>query len=258
MVNASFEVMDGGGYVTIEREEALNALDTPTKEGITEQLRAWREDDAVRAVVFQSEGDRAFCAGGDVNEIPEVDFSLSYFTETWGELFETMESLGKPTLAAVRGYALGGGFDLVMHTDLPIVADDAMLGQPEAGLGIVNHFAPPLLLEAVGRQKTMDLMLTGEPISGEEAAQLGLVSRSVPAEDLDDQVASVVASIVEKSPRVIRKLKNGINAVAEMSPAAGQQHLERVALEAARNDPDYREGVEAQLDDRDPEWPSEP
>lgn len=258
MVNASFEIVDGGGYVTIEREEALNALDTPTKEAITDRLRDWRDDDAVRAVVFRGAGDRAFCAGGDIDEIPEVDYSLSYFTETWETLFETMRSLGKPTVAAVGGYALGGGFDLVMHTDIPIAADDARLGQPEAGLGIVNHFAPPMLLATVGQKKTMDLMLTGEPISGREAAELGLVSRSVPADELDDEVASVVASIAEKSPRVMRKLKAGINAAAEMSPAAGREHLERVSLAAARNDPDYREGVAAQLEDREPDWPDEP
>lgn len=258
MVNASFEVEGGGGYVTIEREEALNALDTPTKEAITTQLRDWRDDDAVRAIVLRSEGDRAFCAGGDVNEIPEVDFSLSYFTETWGTLFETMRTLGKPTIAAVQGYALGGGFDLVLHTDLPIAADDALLGQPEAALGIVNHFAPPVLLRTVGQKKTMDLMLTGEPISGAEAAELGLVSRSVPADELDAEVASVVTSIAEKSPRVMRKLKTGIHDITELSPAAGRDHLEAVALEAARNDPDYREGVEAQLEDRDPDWPAEP
>ncbi|MDZ7701511.1 MAG: enoyl-CoA hydratase/isomerase family protein [Halobacteriales archaeon] len=257
MVNASFEIDDGGGYVTIEREEALNALDTPTKAAITERLRDWRDEDAVRAVVLRSEGDRAFCAGGDIKEIPEVDYSLSYFTETWGELFEAMRDLGKPTIAAVRGYALGGGFDLVCHTDIPIAADDAMLGQPESGLGIVNHFAPPVLLRTVGQKKALDLLLTGEPISGAEAAELGLVSRSVPAEELDAEVESVVASIAEKSPRVMRKLKAGIHDAMELSPAEGREHLEEIALAAARTDPDYREGVEAQLEDREPEWASE-
>lgn len=258
MVNASFEIADGGGYVTIEREEALNALDTPTKEAITDQLRDWRDEDAVRAVVFQSAGDRAFCAGGDINEIPEVDYSLSYFTESWDELFETMRALGKPTIAAVQGYALGAGFDIIMHTDIPIAADDAMIGQPEASLGIVNHFAPPMLLRSVGQKKTMDLMLTGELISGQEAARLGLVSRSVPGDELHGEVEGVVAAIVEKSPRVMRKLKAGINAATEMSPAAGREHLERVALEAARTDPDYREGVDAQREDREPDWPANP
>jgi enoyl-CoA hydratase/carnithine racemase len=258
MVNASFEVTDGGGYVTIERAEALNALDTPTKAAITDRLRDWRADDAVRAVVLRSEGDRAFCAGGDINEIPEVDYSLEYFTETWGELFETMRTLGKPTIAAVRGYALGGGFDLVLHTDIPIAADDALLGQPEAGLGIVNHFAPPMLLRTVGQKKTMDLMLTGEPISGREAAELGLVSRSVPAGDVEAEVEDVVEAIAAKSPRVMGKLKTGIHEAVERSPADGRSHLEEIAHDAARYDPDYREGVDAELEDREPEWPPEP
>lgn len=257
MVNAGFHVESGGGYVTIQRADALNAIDTPTKEAIIDRLRTWREDDSVRAVVLRSEGDRAFCAGGDVKEIPEVDYSLSHFTESWEELFEAMRGLGKPTVAKVDGYALGGGFDLVLHTDLPIAAHDATLGQPEVGLGIVNHFSPPLLIESVGRKKAMDLMLTGESISGREAARVGLVSRSVPREELDATVESVVSAIVEKSPRIVRKLKEGIDTVADMSPTAGQAYLERVALESARTDPDYREGIDAQLDGRDPVWPDE-
>lgn len=257
MVDASFEVEDGGGYVTIEREDALNAIDTPTKRAITDQLRDWRDDAEVRAVVLRGAGDRAFCAGGDINEVPEVDYSLSHFTESWGELFETMRTLGKPTVAAVQGYALGGGFDLVLHTDIPVAADDARLGQPEAGLGIVNHFAPPTLLRTVGEKKTLDLMLTGEPVTGAEAARLGLVSRSVPADELEAEVAAVVEAIAAKSPRVMRKLKAGIHAAAEMSPAGGREHLERIALEAARTDPDYREGIDAQLEDREPDWSSE-
>lgn len=257
MVNAAFRVRSGGGYVTIQREASLNALDTPTKEAIVDRLGTWRDDPDVRAVVLQSEGDRAFCAGGDVTEIPEVDYSLSYFTESWAELFETMRSLGKPTVAKVDGYALGGGFDLVLHTDVPIAADDALLGQPEVGLGIVNHFAPPRLLRTVGEKKTMELMLTGEPITGEEAARCGLVARSVPAAELDDAVDAVVEAVATKSPRIVRKLKEGIHTVSEMSPAAGQDHLERVALRSAREDPDYREGVDAQLEDREPVWPPE-
>lgn len=257
MVNATFHVESGGGFVTVEREDALNAIDTPTKEAVIDRLREWRDDDAVRVVVFQSEGDRAFCAGGDVKEIPEVDYSLSHFTESWEELFETMRTLGKPTVAKVDGYAFGGGFDLVLHTDVPIAAHDATLGQPEVGLGIVNHFSPPLLLQTVGQKKTMDLMLTGEPISGREAARVGLVSRSVPREELDETVESVVDTIATKSPRIVRKLKAGIHAATEMSPAAGRDYLEDVSLESARVDPDYREGVDAQLEGREPEWPDE-
>jgi enoyl-CoA hydratase/carnithine racemase len=225
----------------------------PTKRAIIERVRDYRNDDSVRVVVFQSQGD-SFCAGGDLQEVVEGDYALEPFTDSWEELFEAMMDLGKPTVARVDGYTLGGGFDLMLHTDIPIAAEDAKLGQPEVGLGIVNHFSPPMLQAKVGLTKTLDMMLTGEMISGEEAARLGLVARSVPAEDLDDEVDSVAESLAAKSPRVLRKLKDGIYATAEMSPRASRSYLEATALDAARNDPDYREGVDAQREDREPRW----
>lgn len=254
MVNASFERKNHAAYVTIEREEKLNAVDSETKQAIIDTLGEYREADDVRAVVLQSQGDRAFSAGGDVQEIPEVDYSLEYFTETWEALFSTMRNLGMPTLAKVDGITLGGGFDLMLHTDFVVATDDARIGQPEVDLGIVNHFSPPKLLQQVGFRKTMEMMMTGETISGSEAAELGLVTRSVPRERIDEEVDELVETLVNKSPRVLKKLKEGIYASANMSPDAAKVHLETVSLDSARTDPDYREGVDAHLEDRDPEW----
>jgi len=253
MVNANFSVEDGIARVELDRPEALNAVEMPTKRAIIDRVRSYKDDDDVRVVVLQSTGD-AFCAGGDLAEVVEQEFALEPFTDSWEELFEAMMNLGKPTVARIDGYALGGGFDLMLHTDIPIAAEDAQLGQPEVGLGIVNHFSPPMLQAKVGLTQTLDMMLTGDMISGEEAAQLGLVARSVPSADLDDEVDAVAESLAAKSPRVLRKLKDGIYATAEMSPRASRSYLEAVALDAARNDPDYREGVAAQREDREPEW----
>lgn len=254
MVNATFTVENHAAYVTIKREEKLNAMDTETKQTIIEELEGYREDDAVRAVVIQSEGDRAFCAGGDVQEIPAVDYSLEYFTESWEQLFQTMRDLGMPTVAKVDGITLGGGFDLMLHADFVIAVDDARIGQPEIDLGIVNHFSPPMLLQQVGLRKTMELMMTGETISGAEAADINLVTRSVPREALDEEVESLVKTLVNKSPCVMKKLKEGIYATTNMAPDAAKAHLESVSLESARIDPDYREGIDAQLEDREPDW----
>lgn len=256
MSNAECAIEDSVGYVTIQREDALNAIDSPTKADITETLKAWREDDSVRVVVIRSEGDRAFCAGGDISEVPEVDYSLEYFTETWEELFDVMLTMDAPTVAKVDGVALGGGFDLMMHADVVVAAEDAKLGQPEVGLGIVNHFSPPMLLETVGLRKTVQLMVTGEPITGAEAERIGLVTWSVPGDELDAKVDDVVSSILEKSPRIVGKLKRGIYTSLDMSPTAARDHLEAVALDSARTDPDLREGIDAQLENREPEWPT--
>lgn len=254
MVNASFAVENHAGYITIEREEKMNSVDSETKNAIIEKIETYRDDDEVRAVVIRSEGDQAFSAGGDVQEIPEVDYSLSYFTESWAELFRTMRDSGMPTVAKVDGITLGGGFDLMLHTDIVVAADDARIGQPEIDLGIVNHFSPPKLLQQVGFRKTIELLLTGETISGAEAADIGLVTRSVPREELDDEIESLVGTLVNKSPRIVKKLKEGIYASSNMAPDAATSHLERVSLESARVDPDYREGVGAYLENRDPSW----
>ena len=253
MVDADFSVGGGVARIELQRPEALNAVEMPTKRAIIDRFHEYERDDDVRVVVVRSEGE-SFCAGGDVQEVRERDYALRPFTESWAELFDAMQSLGKPTVARIDGYTLGGGFDLMLHSDIPIAAETARIGQPEVGLGIVNHFSPPMLQETVGLTKTLDMMLTGETISGERAAELGLVARSVPDEDLDDEVDAVVESLLAKPPRILRKLKDGIYAQADMSVSAGQAHLESIALESAREDPDYREGVEAQLDDRKPEW----
>jgi enoyl-CoA hydratase/carnithine racemase len=254
MAHVSFSVENHAAYITIEREEKLNAVDSESKREIIEKLDEYRTDDGVRAVVFQSEGDTAFSAGGDVQEIPEVDYSLKYFTESWDELFSKMRRLPMPTIAKVDGITLGGGFDLLLHADFVIAADGAKIGQPEVDLGIVNHFSPPQLLEQVGVRKTFELMMTGETISGADAAAIGLVTRSVPLEDLDGEVDELVDTLVHKSPRVLEKLKSGIYASTDMTPAAATTHLEQISLESARRDPDYQEGVDAHLEDREPNW----
>lgn len=253
MVNAAFTVEDDVGRIELQRPTALNAVDLATKDAIIEHVREFDEREDVRVVVFQSEGD-VFCAGGDIEEVRELGYELEPFTESWNELFEAMMGLSVPTVARVDGWALGGGFDLVLHTDIPIAAADAKLGQPETGLGIVNHFSPPILQETVGLTKTLDMILTGDPISGTEAADRGLVARSVPAEELDAEVDRVVDALREKPPAILRKAKRGIYATAEMSPRASRSYLEAIALESAREEPYYREGVTAQLEDREPEW----
>lgn len=255
MVNASFTVADAVGYVTIDRPEKLNAIDLPTKRAIIDHLEDYRDDDDVRVVVFRSAGDGAFSAGGDLGEVVESDYQLTPFTESWEELFELMHALGKPTVAKVDGYALGGGFDMVLHTDIVVASEDAKFGQPEIDLGLVNHFSPPLLHRTVGLRKTLEVMMLGEHIPAKKAEEMGLVTRCVPHDDLDDEVADVVETLKEKPPRIMKKLKDAIYDSLEMSPASGRDHIERVAVESVREDPDHPEGVDAVLDGRDPDWP---
>ncbi|GAA0253123.1 enoyl-CoA hydratase/isomerase family protein [Haladaptatus pallidirubidus] len=253
-VNAQFRVIDGVARIEIQREEKLNAVDMETKLAITDQLRIYRDQDDVRVVLFESSGN-AFCAGGDLQEVIDREYALEPFTETWEELFTEMRTMPQPTVAKIDGHTYGGGFDLLLHTDIPIAAKDAQIGQPESSLGIVNHFSPPELVERVGLPTTMDILMTGEPITGNRADEIGLVARSVPAANLDSTVESVLDALTAKSPRVLNKLKQGIYASRDMSPTAAKAHIEAISLEAARTDPDYQEGVNAQLEQRDPKWP---
>lgn len=253
MVNAVFTIEEGVAIVELQRPERLNAIDFETKQEITEQIHTFDDNQDVRVVLFRGTGD-AFCAGGDITEIPETDYSLSQFTESWAELFDAMLALGKPTVAAVDGVCLGGGFDLMLHCDFVVAAEDATIGQPEISLGIVNHFSPPLLREMVGWRKALELVMTGKPISGAEAERIGLVTQSAPEEEFNEAVDALVDSLRNKSPRVLRRMKGGLYETMDMSPTAAQEHLGRIAHEAVREDPDYREGIDAQLEDREPEW----
>ena len=255
MVNVSFTVADSVGYVTIDRPEKLNAIDLPTKMDIIDKLEEYRGDDDVRVVVFRSEGDKAFSAGGDLSEVVEKDYALTPFTESWEELFVLMHDLGKPTVAKVDGYALGGGFDLILHTDIVIASEDAMLGQPEINLGLVNHFSPPLLHRTVGLQRTIEIMMLGEQLTAQEAADMDLIMRCVPPEDLDDEIDDVVQTLASKPPRIMKKLKDALYTSLEMSPSSGRNYIERVSVESVREDPDHPEGVDAQREGREPNWP---
>jgi len=253
MVNATFSVADGVARIRVEREEALNSIDLETKEEIIERLGEHDDDEDVRAVLFETAGEKAFSAGGDLKEVVEEDFALEPFTESWDRLFTRMTTIDPPTVAKLDGFTFGGGFDLMLHTDIVVAAEDAKIGQPEVNLGIVNHFSPAFLPPAIGTKKTLDLLLTGDPITGAEAKELGLVARAVPAEELDAEVESVLSSLKSHSPEILSRIKSVVYEGIEMSPSAARDHAENVAHEAAEG-PWMREGVEAQLEKRDPSW----
>jgi len=253
MVNATFSVADGVARIRVEREEALNSIDLETKEEIIERLGEYDDDEDVRAVLFETAGEKAFSAGGDLKEVVEEDFALEPFTESWDRLFTRMTTMDTPTVAKLDGFTFGGGFDLMLHTDIVVAAEDAKIGQPEVNLGIVNHFSPAFLPPAIGTKKTLDLLLTGDPITGAEAKELGLVARAVPAEELDAEVESVLSSLKSHSPEILSRIKSVVYEGIEMSPSAARDHAENVAHEAAEG-PWMREGVEAQLEKRDPSW----
>jgi len=254
MADVEFEASAGVGWVSFRNEEKRNALTLGMKDEMIEILRRVGEKDDIAVVVLESAGTDAFCSGGDLQEIPDHDFRLERFFNSWEQLFETMRTVEKPIVAKVDGWTLGGGFDMMLNTDIVIAADDAMMGQPEIGVGVMNPFSAALLPELVGLRKAMELMLTGKPISGREAESIGLVTRSVPDEALNEQVQRTVDALCQYSPRVLALVKEGMYDTIEMTPTAAYHHLKDRSLKKANSDPDYMTGVTAQLEGREPDW----
>lgn len=255
MSTVSFEKEDGVGRIVFENPEKRNALTLEMKLEIIELLEASRNDEAVSVIILESGGTRAFCSGGDLQEIPENDFRLKEFFDSWEQLFETLRTVELPVIAKVDGWTLGGGFDMLLHIDIVICDEEAMLGQPEIGVGVLNPFSASMLPELIGLRKSMELMLTGEPISGCEAERIGLVTRSVPSDELADEVMEMAEKLQQYSPRVLALTKKSLYDSAQMEPISAYHHLKERSLKHARDDPDYMTGIEAQLSGSEPEWP---
>src|SRR5688572_24486520 len=178
---------DGGvATVTINRPKVINALDLQTLDELRRAMLAFRRDDSVRAVIVTGSGDKSFVAGADINE-------LSVQTPTGGRdhamrgqhVLDLVENLGKPVVAAINGYALGGGCELAMACTLRVAAESARLGQPEINLGIIPGYAgTQRLARLIGRGRALELLLTGDQVSATEALRLGLVNRVVPGGEL--------------------------------------------------------------------------
>ena len=172
--------------LTIQRPQRLNALDASTLDDIRQAVLDSQEDESIRCVIVTGSGDKAFVAGADVNEIARDTPDRALQRALRGQhVFDLIEQLGKPVIAAVNGLALGGGCELAMACTLRIAADTARFGQPEINLGLIPGFAgTQRLARLVGKTRAMEMILTGNPISASEALAIGLINRVVPAADL--------------------------------------------------------------------------
>jgi enoyl-CoA hydratase len=239
--------------VTIEREDALNALAFDLLDELADALDALDRDPACRAIVVTGAGTRAFAAGADIKELARQT-PVSLLVEDRFAVWERIAAVRTPVIAAVRGFALGGGCELAMSCDLIVAGDDAQFGQPEINLGVMpGAGGTQRLTRAIGRARAMDLVLTGRTIGGAEAAAMGLVSRVVPAEETLGAALELARIIASKAPVAVLAAKEAVRLAEELPLSAGLRH-ERRAFFALFASDDQGEGMSAFVEKRRPQW----
>ena len=245
--------VDGVALLTIDRPDVFNALSFDLLDELADALASLDADPRCRAIVLTGSGTRAFAAGADIRELA-VQTPVTLVVDDRFAVWERISATRKPVIAAVRGFALGGGCELALSCDLIVAGDDAQFGQPEINLGVMpGAGGTQRLTQAIGRARSMDLVLTGRTISAAEAAAMGLVSRVVPAERTLDEALELAATIASKPPIAVLAAKEAVRLAEELPLSAGLRH-ERRAFFALFASDDQTEGMSAFVEKRRPEW----
>ncbi|MCY1408180.1 putative enoyl-CoA hydratase echA8 [compost metagenome] len=241
------------GLIRLNRPAVHNALNGELMDELGRGLRDLERDADIRALVITG-NDKAFAAGADISELQFKGFADVYLEDFVTASWEEVTRCRKPVIAAVAGLALGGGCELAMMCDLIVAADNARFGQPEVKVGTLpGAGGTQRLARAVGKAKAMDLCLTGRLMEVDEAERCGLVSRVVPAASLLDEAMSVAAQIAGHSAVAVKLNKEAVNRAFETSLAEGVR-FERRLLHASFASADQKEGMQAFIQKRKPEW----
>jgi len=241
------------GWVTLNRPKALNALNDALIDQLVAALQGFDSEKGVGAIVITG-SDKAFAAGADIAAMKDWSFVDAYKDDYITRNWDALRRVRKPMIAAVAGYALGGGCELAMMCDLIVAADSARFGQPEIKLGIIpGAGGTQRLPRAVGKAKAMDLVLTGRNMDAQEAERCGLVARVVPAERLHEEVLEMASTIAAYSLPAVLAAKEAINRAYE-SPLADGAMFERRLFHALFATADQKEGMAAFLEKRPPRF----
>ena len=249
--NLLIEDKDAVRTITVNRPDKLNALNHATIGELQQAFDAARSEAGVRVVVLTGSGAKAFVAGADISEFASATpVQARDFSEAGQRMMRTVETLGKPVLARVNGFALGGGMELAMCCHLRIAADSAKLGTPEINLGILPGFGgTQRLTRLTSRAAALELCLLGAPIPAQRALELGIVNRVVAAADLDAEVAKVAAQLARSAPHALRAILDAVILGGDMALDQGlsfETHLFAVTASTE----DMREGMAAFLEKR--------
>jgi enoyl-CoA hydratase len=241
--------------VTVNRPKVLNALDARTLDELDQAFADAARRDEVRVVILTGAGEKSFVAGADINELSvQTPVGGREHARRGQALFDRIERLGKPVIAAVNGFALGGGCELAMACTMRIAADSARFGQPEINLGLIPGYAGSQRLpRLVGRGRALELLLTGAQITADEAHRIGLVNRVVPATQLMTDARALAQTIAAKAPVAARYILEAVAGGLEMSFADAQDY-EATLFGLVSTTDDMREGTKAFLEKRKPEF----
>ncbi len=243
----------GVALVTLDRPGALNALSFDLLDALADALEALDADPACGAIVLTGAGDRAFAAGADIKELARQS-SASLHAGGRFAAWDRVAAVRTPMIAAVRGFALGGGCELAMACDMIVAGDDATFGQPEIRLGVMpGAGGTQRLTRAIGQARAMELILTGRPMRATEAEAAGLVTRVVPAEATLDAALELAAQVASMPPLAVRAAKAAVRAAAEQPLSAGLA-AERETFFGLFDSDDQAEGMAAFNDKRAPVW----
>lgn len=241
------------GTITINRPDVRNALNTQVVGDLRAALTEFRYDGSVGVVVFTGAGDRAFAAGADIGELREKTM-LDALGSTMQQVYDEIEGYEKPTVAAVNGYALGGGCELAMACDIRIASENARFGLPEVTLSIIpGAGGTQRLARLVGKGKAMEMILTGRMIGAEEALRVGLVTQVVSPEKLPEAARETANDILSKGPLAVRLAKLAVHAGFETDQKTGLV-IERLAQAVLFTSEDKREGTSAFVEKREPNF----
>ena len=255
LANVLYEKRGAIAYVTVNRPKVLNALNTPTWKDLRTAFEHARADDAVRGVILTGAGDKAFIAGADISELAHASAIDAERSSSSGqEVLDLVENLGKPVIAAINGFALGGGCETAMACTIRIAVEHAKFGQPEVKLGLLpGGGGTQRLPRLVGKGRALQLILSGEIISAQEAWRIGLVNEVVPLPDLIPRAEALLKMIASNAPIAVKLSLEAVNKGLDTSQSEGFA-LEASYFGLCAGTEDKKEGTSAFLEKRAPKF----
>ncbi|HEY0143813.1 MAG TPA: enoyl-CoA hydratase-related protein [Thermoanaerobaculia bacterium] len=251
MENVRTENRDGILFITIDRPKVLNALNAQTVAEIAEAFEAARDDASVKAIILTGSGEKAFVAGADINELSTMNpITGKAIAEKGQRVFSSIERFPKPVIAAVNGFALGGGCELALACHIRIASEKAQLGLPEVTLGIIPGYGgTQRMARLLGKGKALELILTGDRIGAAEAERIGLVNKVVPADQLMATAEEMARKMASRGPIAVRAAIEAVMRGSEM-PFEEGQILEATLFGLLASTEDMKEGMAAFLEKR--------